>query len=160
MGDYIKLGRVRFRVKCFKGNTIENFPPKDLKEEILTQGDALEEYIVLHKKKEKDSVDLGINNSNNGNADNQEKILSQSNLNLACRICLERNESEDNPLLTPCKCAGTMKFIHLECLQKWLRGKTIIKQNPISTTVVYKSLACELCKTVFPGFFFNIKSFF
>ena len=142
IGDFIKLGRVRFRVKRFKGKSLENVNGREYKEEIKTQGDPLEEYVATHKRKE--SLDLE-------NVNTAERNLSQSNLNLACRICLEKNETEDNPLLTPCKCAGTMKFIHLECLQKWLRGKTIIKQNAISTTIIYKSLSCELCKTTFPG---------
>lgn len=40
-----------------------------------------------------------------------------------CRICLgEENESTD-PLISPCKCAGTMSHIHLECLREWLNSK-------------------------------------
>ena len=31
----------------------------------------------------------------------------------ACRICLDDTEEEGNPFITPCKCAGSMKFIHL-----------------------------------------------
>ena len=42
IGDYVKLGRVRFRVKSFKGNNIsDNLNSKEHKEEILTQGDGL-----------------------------------------------------------------------------------------------------------------------
>ena len=143
------MGRVRFRVKSFKGNSENNAlcPFKDMKEEILTQGDGLDEFVALHNKK-KDSLEMGSNNNNNSN---KEANSSQNNLNLACRVCLEKTDTEDDPLLTPCKCAGTMKFIHLLCLQKWLRGRTVIKQNPVSTTIIYKSLSCELCKTVFPG---------
>lgn len=37
----------------------------------------------------------------------------------ACRICLDEGETEDNPFITPCKCSGSMKFIHLECLREW-----------------------------------------
>jgi len=131
-------------VKSFKGNTLENY---HIKEEIITQGEFLEEVPATHKKKES----LEGNSINNINNSNKEDQLSSSNLNLTCRICLEKSESEENPLLTPCKCAGTMKFIHLKCLQKWLRGKTVMKQNSVSTTIIYKSLSCELCKTVFPG---------
>lgn len=126
--------------------SIENLHGRECKEDIITQGDPLEEFVASHKRKES----LSLINANDSK---KERILSQTNLNLSCRICLEKNESEDNPLLTPCKCSGTMKFIHLECLQKWLRGKTIIKQNAISTTIIYKSLSCELCKTTFPGNF-------
>lgn len=37
----------------------------------------------------------------------------------ACRICLDDTEEEGNPFITPCKCAGSMKFIHLQCLREW-----------------------------------------
>lgn len=37
----------------------------------------------------------------------------------ACRICLDDVEEEDNPFITPCKCAGSMRFIHLKCLREW-----------------------------------------
>ena len=33
-----------------------------------------------------------------------------------CRICMEA-DSKDLPLIAPCKCSGTVKFIHEECLK-------------------------------------------
>ncbi|CDW75264.1 fha domain [Stylonychia lemnae] len=38
----------------------------------------------------------------------------------SCRICLGEENDIDNELINPCKCAGTMKYIHLQCLQEWL----------------------------------------
>ena len=32
------------------------------------------------------------------------------------RICMEPN-SRDMPLISPCKCAGSVKYIHEECLK-------------------------------------------
>ena len=36
-----------------------------------------------------------------------------------CRICLDEEEdiSSGNPFITPCKCTGSMKYIHLSCLR-------------------------------------------
>lgn len=34
-----------------------------------------------------------------------------------CRICLSKMASLANPLVSPCKCSGTMKFLHLKCLR-------------------------------------------
>jgi len=67
-----------------------------------------------------------------------------------CRICLQEDEDKDNPLFSPCKCAGTMRFIHLYCLQQWLRGKKIQKLGRFTKTFYWKCLECELCKTAFP----------
>ena len=67
-----------------------------------------------------------------------------------CRICLgEENDSAD-PLISPCKCAGTMSHIHLECLREWLNSKKTIKTGEYVMTYCWKSLECELCKVRFP----------
>lgn len=58
-----------------------------------------------------------------------------------CRICLDPGLTT-NPLIIPCKCSGSMKYIHLVCLQMWL-GKRL---NPItqahSVTLNWKPLLC------------------
>lgn len=126
-GDVIKLGRMRLKIKTLKGCS-DILKSNKIEDQNKTQENNLDE----------------INNA---------AMVSNSQLNsLACRICLEKTETPDNLLITPCKCAGTMKFIHLKCLQKWLKSKNIVKQSLVSTTILFKTLSCELCKTVFPEF--------
>ncbi len=36
-----------------------------------------------------------------------------------CKVCLAEDSTKENPLIYPCKCSGTMKFIHLNCLKEW-----------------------------------------
>jgi len=67
-----------------------------------------------------------------------------------CRICLMEDNEKDNPLITPCKCSGSMKFIHHACLKQWFHGKRVMKQSPIVTTYFWKNLECELCKHPYP----------
>lgn len=68
-----------------------------------------------------------------------------------CRICLgEENEGTD-PLISPCKCAGTMSHIHLECLREWLNSKRTKKEGDKVITYCWKALECELCQVRFPG---------
>lgn len=52
-----------------------------------------------------------------------------------CKIC-HLNAKDEDPLITPCKCSGTMQFIHCKCLMRWLE---------ISKKKSRKPLACELC---------------
>jgi len=60
-------------------------------------------------------------------------------------------ESEvDNPLFAPCKCSGSMRYIHHGCLQTWFANKRIMKVSSIVTTYFWKNLECELCKTAYP----------
>ena len=62
--------------------------------------------------------------------------LKQKNLDEAdtCRIC--RGEgSQEEPLFYPCKCSGSIKFVHQNCLMEWLSHS--------------QKKHCELCKTPF-----------
>lgn len=68
-----------------------------------------------------------------------------------CRICLGEDHTATNPLISPCKCSGTMSHIHLACLQEWLDSKRTIKQSEYITTYSWKNLDCELCKAKFQG---------
>jgi hypothetical protein len=34
-----------------------------------------------------------------------------------CRICLEEDRPED--MIAPCRCKGTQKYVHRDCLDKW-----------------------------------------
>ena len=35
---------------------------------------------------------------------------------IMCRICFE-DENDNNPLINPCKCNGSIRFVHEECLK-------------------------------------------
>ena len=38
-----------------------------------------------------------------------------------CRICLDSEEEEENnPLLCVCGCKGSTKYVHKECIEKWI----------------------------------------
>ena len=70
---------------------------------------------------------------------------------MVCRICLGEESSGADPLICPCKCAGSMGHIHLECLREWLNSKKSRKESENVRTYCWKSLECELCKERFPG---------
>lgn len=53
-----------------------------------------------------------------------------------CKIC-HLNAKEDDPLITPCRCSGSVQFIHAKCLMRWLE---------ISKKKSRKPLSCELCQ--------------
>lgn len=48
-----------------------------------------------------------------------------------CRICHCEADAQ-NPLLSPCYCAGSLKYVHQACLQQWLAAS--------------ETRSCELCK--------------
>lgn len=68
-----------------------------------------------------------------------------------CRICLNSSDSED--LIAPCRCAGSIRFVHEDCLMNWLREKyQRTFKHLISKSKAGKTgLKCELCKSEFHG---------
>lgn len=48
-----------------------------------------------------------------------------------CRICHCEGD-EDSPLITPCRCTGTLRFVHQACLHQWIKSSD--------------TRCCELCK--------------
>eukprot|EP00922_Rhytidocystis_sp_ex-Travisia-forbesii_P017424 GHVS01025987.1.p1 GENE.GHVS01025987.1~~GHVS01025987.1.p1 ORF type:complete len:622 (-),score=130.91 GHVS01025987.1:474-2339(-) len=77
-------------------------------------------------------------------ASSEEMILMQ------CRICLLEGNQEDDPLICPCQCRGSIKFVHVECLRHWVNGKINITDDQ-RNTFFFRQIQCELCKTVFPS---------
>ena len=59
-----------------------------------------------------------------------------------------------NPLVQPCHCSGSLKYIHLECLKHWLNTKSCIKieDNERFCVFLVKQIECEICKEKFPDF--------
>ena len=60
---------------------------------------------------------------------------------VCCRICQCPDSDE---LVTPCKCRGTIRFVHQQCLLKWCRTqerpwKCELCQNKFRTKQVYKN---------------------
>jgi hypothetical protein len=66
-----------------------------------------------------------------------------------CRICFS-GAYPDDPLLTPCLCSGSMRFIHFNCLKYWLNSKRNVAQSEHAIAYYWESFHCEICKHAFP----------
>ena len=62
-----------------------------------------------------------------------------------CRICLSEDEP-DNPIISPCQCTGSVKYIHLDCIREWLHGKMHKKETALVNSYIWRGLECEICK--------------
>ncbi|XP_037790256.1 E3 ubiquitin-protein ligase MARCHF8-like [Penaeus monodon] len=51
-----------------------------------------------------------------------------------CRICHCEGDA-DSPLIAPCYCAGSLRYVHQSCLQQWIKSSD--------------TKSCELCKFSF-----------
>ncbi|XP_019643548.1 PREDICTED: E3 ubiquitin-protein ligase MARCH7-like [Branchiostoma belcheri] len=70
-------------------------------------------------------------NSSHGNDDSDVEEDGPS-----CRICQMMEETADNKLIEPCGCAGSLRYIHKECLKRWM--ETRHRQG-------HNARICELC---------------
>ena len=78
------------------------------------------------------------------------RVGDHSSLNIKqCRFCFTDDETHDNPLIAPCKCSGSLHFIHVMCLKTWLaRNQNVVHSaNRKVTTYSYRTFHCELCKS-------------
>ena len=71
-----------------------------------------------------------------------------------CRICYLEEETDSNPLIQPCLCSGSLKYIHLDCLKKWIgtRNWTRVENNENVCIYLIKEIDCELCKNKLPDY--------
>jgi len=119
-GDIVKLGKIHLKVKDYR---IE---------------DTLDESDYISCEAEDGPADL--------------KICSDlpKDENDVCRICFSAEDKKLNPLLAICKCTGSMKFIHFNCLVSWVNEKLEIKRKEYIDEYYWRVLECEICKTFYP----------
>jgi RING-variant domain/FHA domain len=69
--------------------------------------------------------------------------------NPVCYMCFEEEDTEDNPMITPCKCIGDTKFVHVECLRKWHTAEADNQICFLSSV----DATCSVCKSSFKSDF-------
>lgn len=74
--------------------------------------------------------------------------------NRICRICYLNEEESKNPLIKPCNCSGSLKYIHFECLKKWITTNYCVRVESTEDSSIFmiKPIICELCKTKLPNY--------
>ena len=159
-GEIIKIGRITFRIRDVifannKGNHLlnesngTNYNVKEI-QTLKTEGDPYNNDKSKDNNYEKTIIKKKVKK-------NQKEIFSKlEKKNKVCRICYMEEENE-NPLVQPCTCSGSMKFIHLLCLKQWISTRSCIKIDNSKDCSIFliKPVECELCKTKFPDFIKN-----
>ena len=170
-GDIIRIGRINLRIrniiisnrKKFKKNNnntslneskTSNYNIKGM-QAMRTEGITNNSFdnIKFNKNvnnKEKNSEKI-INITKKKELKKNDVFSKIEKKNNICRICYIEEE-ENNPLVQPCICDGSLKFIHLLCLKKWINTHSCMKLEGNKNCSIYliKPVECELCKTKFP----------
>ena len=111
-GDIIKIGRFKIKVRKIK------LIKKNLEEEKITdEKDKSENNSILKEETKTKNI------NNNKNIINNINIIQKENTDKQCRICFTNNE-EISPLISPCSCTCSSKYIHLLCLQQFCSQKS------------------------------------
>ena len=155
-GDIIKIGRYKIKVRKIKLNKkIENNENEEEKEknENKEEKEKIENKRIIKEDKAKTKDNDNLNKKDNIN--NINNIVTSDSLDKQCRICFSNSE-ELSPLISPCSCTGSSKYIHLLCLQKWLQSKIKLEYKEVNENLIsgyiYHPAQCEICKEYMPDF--------
>jgi hypothetical protein len=74
-----------------------------------------------------------------------------------CRICQDGPDGIDNPLIIPCNCNGSIKYVHKKCLNKWIKinSKSSNSSNSSNQYYYWQERNCEICKHKYPFYIKN-----
>jgi len=126
----MKIGRIKFKVKDFRTDdsqaTEENSPVK-FKADQFEYPDSCEEAVEIDCQ-----------------------ALSPEQSEYSCRFCWNAEQPDGNPLLSSCRCDGSVRFIHYECLKNWIRVKMQKKEDDHIISYIWKQFECEICKKAYP----------
>mmetsp|Transcript_39495 Transcript_39495/g.84282 ORF Transcript_39495/g.84282 Transcript_39495/m.84282 type:complete len:667 (+) Transcript_39495:20-2020(+) len=62
-----------------------------------------------------------------------------------CYMCFDEEDTPENPMITPCKCLGDTRYVHVECLRKWHTAEADNQVCFLSSV----DATCSVCKTTF-----------
>ena len=130
---------------------------------IISKVGSTKELFSMTKKNNKKTKDkVEKNNKNEKKVDEKNEMDGNNQKNKSnriCRICYGDDTTSENPLICPCICKGSMKYIHYECLKNWLNSKieediSVDSENPEVEVISYnrKDISCELCKEKLPDY--------
>ena len=185
-GDIFRFGRITMRVKEIrinknfnlnksidfnvnqkinnilndKDNEIKNKEEEVIKNVLTFSNDLSKQKINKIPNSKMDRIKISKISTINASQKFEKNKTSKT-----CRICYgEENliEDIDNPLVQPCKCSGSLKYIHLNCLKHWLNTKSCNKiiSNKNFSMFLVKQIECEICKEKFPDFVIHKKKLF
>jgi len=66
-----------------------------------------------------------------------------------CYMCFDEEDTEENPLITPCKCLGDTRYVHVNCLRKWHTAEADNQICFLSSV----DATCSVCKSTFKSDF-------
>eukprot|EP00559_Dactyliosolen_fragilissimus_P009846 CAMPEP_0184855252 /NCGR_PEP_ID=MMETSP0580-20130426/552_1 /TAXON_ID=1118495 /ORGANISM="Dactyliosolen fragilissimus" /LENGTH=738 /DNA_ID=CAMNT_0027349719 /DNA_START=539 /DNA_END=2755 /DNA_ORIENTATION=+ len=144
VGDFLRVGSVGV-VVIETHNGIENRVlseekiQKIMKDTTNTNGNFLDLVETDGENSEDESVD----------SSRKKKLESTGDDSPVCYMCFDDENSLENPLITPCKCRGDTRYVHVNCLRKWHTAEADNQVCFLSSV----DATCSVCKSTFKSDF-------
>ena len=144
-GDIIKIGRIRMKFDRI------SFKSKDKTLYDIINKNLLNNSQTLNSK---DNESLSINKNLTTTIVNQSSARNTELINNKpyCRLCYQSESTISDPLISPCNCSGTMKYIHLSCLKSSIKLKYHKKTEQYYDMFLFQNYSCEICLTIYPKY--------
>ena len=149
VGDIIKLGRVRLKFdKIYLKNINLQTINKNSNTPNLQSNNFISNYYTNSYNNINNNTCYEEEKNNNNNDENSEN----SNTKNLCRICYSSESNINNPLISPCKCNGSMQYIHYNCLKQCIEAKIQKKEDENFKFLIWNNFECEICKCEYPKY--------
>jgi hypothetical protein len=100
-----------------------------------------------------DSMDGASGGGGSGGVQKQERAKTRPSIehgdHPVCYMCFDEEDTTENPMITPCKCSGDTKYVHVECLRKWHTAEA----DNLICFLSSVDATCSVCKSTFKSDF-------
>ena len=144
-GDIIKVGRIRMKFDkiSFKSKA------RALYENIEQDYEKEEEQKINNIQETKEVIDTSVNKVMITSMPNPSTELKPKYI---CRLCYSSESTITDPLISPCNCNGSMKYIHLSCLKNSIKLKYHKKKCEFYELYLFQNYSCEICLSPYPKY--------
>ena len=147
-GDIIKIGRIRMKFDKI------SFKSKDKTIYDLINKNVLNNSQTMNSKDNYETI--SINKMLSSPVVNQSSARNTELLNTIqkplCRLCYQTESTITDPLISPCNCSGSMKYIHLSCLKNSIKLKYQKRSDKYYDMFLFQNYSCEICLFMYPKY--------
>ena len=152
-GDVIKIGRIRMKFDKI------SFKSKDKPLYELIYKNILNNSQTLNSKENNETISANkilasslLNNLSSARNTDFNNNNNNTNTKPYCRLCYQSESTITDPLISPCNCNGSMKYIHYTCLKNSIKLKYHKKSEKYYDMFVFQNYSCEICLTMYPKY--------
>ena len=149
VGDIIKLGRVRLK---FDKIYLKNINLQTINKNSNTPNLQSNKFISNYYTNSYNNINNNTCYEEEKNNNDDDKNSDNSNTKNLCRICYSSESNINNPLISPCKCNGSMQYIHYNCLKQCIEAKIQKKEDENFKFLIWNNFECEICKCEYPKY--------